>query len=258
MNPMSFSPKARNPACADLSVYFMKTRHLIVLSILVGIGIAPAVLAQALTPPPTNPTAGPTVSTAPAPAAPTASPDTKPQRAVSSNVAASISAGMPKYSPAPKAPAPTLDEDIPDLRDSDKPKNKIIRLPSHIVREKTSPVLRERDVNTKAGLAALAEQRYISDADRALNRWNIFGTRSTAGGNSTSARALAMYAEDERLKNMAELNDDAAIVSATDKAAGLYIKREAQQTFMRTSDFGWTGTSGREDRGANDAATAPR
>ncbi|MEO6569088.1 MAG: hypothetical protein ABIO94_10040 [Opitutaceae bacterium] len=233
----------------------MKTRHLIVFSILAGSG-APASFAQALTPPLTEP-----AKPAPAPATPVARKapeEPKADRTLSSGVSAAISAGMPKYNPPPKAPEPKPEEDLPDLRDTDKPKNQIIRLPEVLVREPRNPVFRERDVNTKEGLAAVAERRYISDADRALNRWNIFGTRSTSSPNSTTGRSLAMYAEEERLKNMADLNDAAGLVSASDKAAGAYIKREAQNTYMRTSDFGWKGASGREDRGMNDAATAPR
>jgi hypothetical protein len=238
----------------------MKNRHLIVLAILAGSVPAPLVLAQALTPPPTNPAEPATAPrVAPAGVAPGVTPAPKAQRAVSEEVAATISAGMPKYNPPPKAPEPKPEEEQADLRDTDKPKNKIIRLPAHIVREQRSPVLRERDVNTKSGLAAIAEGRYISDADRALNRWNIFGTRSTGSANSTSARAMAMYEEDERLRNIADLNDSAALVSASDKAAGLYIKREVQKTYQRSDDFGWSGSTNRgEDRGMNNAATAPR
>lgn len=234
----------------------MKTRHLIVLSILAGLG-SPAALAQALTPPlekPGKATPSLTPST-PSPAAP--KDEAKPGRVLSNDVSAAISAGLPKFNPQP-APAPKPVEELADLRDTDKPKNKIIRLPEVLVREQRNPVLRERDVNTKEGLAAIAERRYITDADRALNRWNILGARSTSGGNSTTARAMAMYAEEERLKNMAELNDDAGLVSASDKAAGAYIKREAQKTYQRSSDFGWKGASGREDRGINDAGTSPR
>jgi hypothetical protein len=233
----------------------MKTRHLIVLAILAGWGV-PAAFAQALTPPPTKSTATPE---APAqPAAPTPAETLKTGRAISNDVAAAISAGMPKYNPKPAPAAPKPEEELPDLRDTDKPKNQIVRLPQVLVREPRNPVLRERDVNTKENLTAIAERRYISDADRALNRWNIFGTRSTSGGNSTSARAMAMYAEDERLKNMADLNDDAGLVSASDKAAGAYIKRESEKTYIRSSDFGWRSATGREDRGSNDAGTAPR
>jgi hypothetical protein len=35
------------------------------------------------------------------------------------------------------------------------------------------------------------------------------------------------------------------MASATDKAAGAYIKRETQNTYMRTADFGWSGDSDR-------------
>ncbi|MEO7412871.1 MAG: hypothetical protein ABIZ81_05900 [Opitutaceae bacterium] len=233
----------------------MKTRHLIVFSILAGAG-TPAGFAQTLTPPLTDPA---TRAKAPAPPPAEKTPEApKTDRAVSSEVSAAISAGMPKFNPQPKAPEPKPEEELPDLRDTDKPKNQIIRLPQVMVREPRNPVLRERDVNTKESLAAIAERRYITDADRALNRWNIFGTRSSGSANSTTGRALAMYAEEERIRNMADLNDAAGLASASDKAAGAYIKREAQNTYMRNSDFGWKGTTGREDRGMNDAATAPR
>jgi hypothetical protein len=48
-----------------------------------------------------------------------------------------------------------------------------------------------------------------------------------------------MYAEDERLKNITELNDAAAMISARDKAQGAYIKRDIQNTMMRAGDYGW-------------------
>jgi hypothetical protein len=234
----------------------MKTRHLIAVSLLAGFGSATNGFAQALSPPPGIPSSGPLV---PPKSKAEKTPETapKPDRTLSSDVSAAISAGMPKYNPPPKAPEPKPGEELADLRETDKPKNQIIRLPEVMVREPRNPVLRERDVYTKEGLAAVAERRYFTDADRALNRWRLFGTRSIAGGNSTTGRALAMYEEDERLKNMAALNEDAGLVSASDKAAGAYIKREAQKTYLRKSDFGWK-SGDREDRGINDAATAPR
>ena len=234
----------------------MKTRHLIAYSILAGWGSSVA-FTQAITPPPAKPGAA---AESPAKATPSPAPaeSDKTPRVLSNEVSAAISAGMPKFNPAAKAPEPKPEDELPDLRETDKPKNQIIRLPQVLVREPRNPVLRERDVNTKENLTAIAERRYITDADRALNRWNIFGTRSTSGGNSTSARALAMYAEEERLKNMTDLNDAAGLASASDKAAGAYIKREAQNTYLRSSDFGWRSATGREDRGMNDARTAPR
>ena len=152
---------------------------------------------------------------------------------------------MPKYNP-PKPVEKKKEADLPDLREVDKPKNGIVRLPDYVVRERPNPVLQERDVYTKDGLAALARRRYISEADHALNRFAIplFSPVSTSGsGSATTDRALAMYAEDERLKNMADLNDAAGLVSARDKAAGAYIKREALQTYGRTDDFGWKNTT---------------
>jgi hypothetical protein len=118
--------------------------------------------------------------------------------------------------------------------------------------------LQERDVNTKQGLADIAMRRYITDADRALNRWSILGVHSTGGGDSTTARALAMYADDERLKNMSDLNDAARDAAKSDPAAGAYIKRLTSETYMRRADFGWNGGPGHPDRGMNDAATTPR
>ena len=49
-----------------------------------------------------------------------------------------------------------------------------------------------------------------------------------------------MYAEDERLRNMSAMDDAARIVSLTDTDAGMYLKRAAQQTYMRKQDFGWS------------------
>ena len=43
-----------------------------------------------------------------------------------------------------------------DLRDIDKPRNGIIRLPNYTVQEKKPPVFRERDIYTREGLADLA------------------------------------------------------------------------------------------------------
>ena len=156
-------------------------------------------------------------------------------RSVSPGVAAALAAAAPKYTPPPPKPEPKPEQELPDMREIDKPKNKIVRLPEYIVREPLPPVFTERSIHTEKGLTDIAMRRYISDVDRALNRWTLpfFGT-------SKEARALAMYAEDERLRNMAEMESTAAAVSEADAAAGEYIRRESEKTFMRTSDFGWS------------------
>ena len=49
--------------------------------------------------------------------------------------------------------------------------------------------------HTEKGLTDIAMRRYISDVDRALNRWTL-----PLFGSSKEARALAMYAEDEGVR----------------------------------------------------------
>jgi hypothetical protein len=166
---------------------------------------------------------------------PAPSPNAGRTRPVSGGVAAALAAASPKYTPAPPKPEPKPEEEQVDMRDVDKPKNGIIRLPKYTVQEAKPPVFRERDINTQKGLTDIAMRRYISDADRALNRFTLplFGT-------SKESRAMAMYAEEERLKNMSDLSDAANNASKTDAANGTYIKREAQKTYVRKSDFGWS------------------
>jgi len=138
---------------------------------------------------------------------------------------------MPKYNPPPK-PDPD-DEDV-DLREIDKPRNGIIRLPKYTVQERKPPVFRERDIFTRAGLADLAKSRYLSATDRMLNRVTLplFGT-------SSEARAMAMYEEDERLNNMSELKENARDIGYLNPAEGAYIKRVTDETYMRNSGFGY-------------------
>ncbi len=152
----------------------------------------------------------------------------KRERAISSNVAAQLAARMPKYNPPPK-PKPE-DEDV-DLREVDKPRNNIIRLPKIVVQEERPPVFRERDIHTRQGLAELAMRRYLTPTHRLLNNFYIpFLT------GSPEQYAMARYAEDERLANMSDLNDTADTISRTDPREGAYIRRLAGETYMRSGD----------------------
>lgn len=162
-------------------------------------------------------------------------------RAVSPEVAAQLQGYAPKYTPPPPKPAPKPEEE--DAREVDKPRNGIIRLPKYIVQEPKSPVLNERAVSTPQGIRDIAVRRYISEVDRALNSFHIPFLTS-----SLEDRAMAMYAEDERLKNISSMKDAAATVSKGDPAQGAYILKETQKTFMRTSDFGWQGGSANGSR----------
>lgn len=170
------------------------------------------------------------------PAPSNAAPAPKRSRAISPEAAAALAAASPKYTPPAPKPPPKSEEEQPDLRDVDKPKNEIIRLPKYLVREPKPAVLQERDVLTDKGLTDVAMRRYISEADRALNRWTL-----PLFGSSKEARARAMLAEDDRLRHMSDLENSAQDAGKTDGAAGSFIRKESQQTFLRSADFGWSG-----------------
>ncbi len=165
----------------------------------------------------------------------------RPSRAISPEVAAQLAASRPKFTPVAPPPPPKPEEELPDLRETDKPKNTIVRLPKYVVQEQKSPIFRERDIYTKEGLANLAMRRYFTETDRAMNRFTIpiFHPISLLGGSSNEDRALAMYYEDERLKEMGEAADRTNMVMKSDRAAGEKMKNVNQQTFMRWSDFGY-------------------
>jgi hypothetical protein len=206
------------------------------LLIAASLALAPALGAAEATPPPATGTPLPAILARPpsggqkveaqAPARP---------RAISPEVAAMLKTNMPKFAPPP--PKPETAEKTDDAQsqyENEKPQNGIVRLPKMVVREPRPVIFTERAIYTKKGLAELAFKRYISEADRALNRFTL-----PLFGISAEARALQMYAEDERLRNMADMKDAARIVSLTDTDGGLYLKKAAEQTYMRTNDFGW-------------------
>lgn len=230
-------------------------------------GLAPAVSAQ--TPAAPTPDADKEKETAPAtsdkatasavtnPAAPAReiAPAPKRSRAISGDVANMLSATMPKFTPPPPPPTAAelaqrkADEEAAkkqaeiDMRDVDKPQNGIVRLKKFEVREDRPAILTERSVYTKDGLKDLAMKRYYNEAGRAMNRFYVplFSAWTVGGNNATEQRALMMYSEDERLKNMADVADNTNMVMRSDAKAGSAMKQEAQSTFMRRSEFGYGG-----------------
>jgi hypothetical protein len=147
-------------------------------------------------------------------------------RAMSNEVAASLAPWMPKYSP-PKPIEPKPEDEAADLRDIDKPRNGIIRLPKYVVSEPKPPVFRDRDLHTKEEMADLALRRHPG-----LKAGNLLGLNQPV--------ALLMYQEQERLDNMADLKDEAKTAKRSgDSAAADYITRETARTYLRPSDFGW-------------------
>lgn len=199
--------------------------------LLVGCALAAAGARAQLAPASTRPDPVP----APGDPAPKSRQKAPAPRAISSDVAAQLAASRPKFSPVAPPPPPKPESELPDLRETDKPKNTIVRLPKFVVQEERPPIFRERDIYTKKGLESLAMRRYLSETDRVLNRFRlpIFSVVSN------EQRAMAMYEEDERLKNMADVADNTNMVMKSDAAAGAKMKADAQQTFMRWQDFGW-------------------
>jgi hypothetical protein len=152
-------------------------------------------------------------------------------RTVSNGVAAALAASMPKYDPPKPVEKKPEEEDV-DLREVDKPRNQIIRLPEYVVQEKKPPVFRERDIYTQQGLAELAKRRYLSQSVQALNRYTI-----PLFGMSAEAYAMMLYAEDERLQNISDLNASADDVSLVNPENAREIREATRDTYQRGFDY---------------------
>ncbi len=160
------------------------------------------------------------------PAAPAEAPE-GPVHAVSPRVAAAISSVMPPFGAGPAAPgaaSPTQ-----DLREVDKPKNTIPRLPvevmaRYLVTESRTPVFRIRDLYTAEGRTALSFA-----AHPGLHIGNFFGLNS--------GLAYEMYLEEERVQNIADLKDTAyAVAVGGDPEEAQAILDATRDAFIRTED----------------------
>ncbi len=161
---------------------------------------------------------------------------------MSPEVSAQLAASRPKFSPLPPPPPPKPESELADLRETDKPKNTIVRLPKFVVQEPRPPVFTERTfARTTKDLAQVAMRRYMTDADRAMNRFTLplFSVSHTPGLSANEDRALAMYYEDERLKNMADIADNTNMVMKSDAAAGAKMQNTSRDMFMHWQDFGY-------------------
>ena len=153
------------------------------------------------------------------PSAPGAGISSSRVRALSPELNARLAERMPRYNPPPPPSEPT-----PEEVEAAQPKNQIIRLPEVVVRESRPPVFTDRELHTKQGLAELAMNRYLSELDRGLNRWTI-----PLFGQSPEQRALAQYAEDERLRNLNRATERANLIEASEGA-------DAAQAFRETTN----------------------
>jgi len=162
------------------------------------------------------------VTTTPPPALPEPGFSARP-RAVSEATAAQLSAAVPKFDATlQKKPA----EPAVDLREVDKPRNTIIRLPNYVVREEKPPVFKERELRTPKGRLEYAYQRHPG---LRLGSFGIF---------SNDGIAAAMLAEEERLEKKREFEDLVSLMRFTDPAGQENTKREVDRAFLRPADFG--------------------
>jgi hypothetical protein len=151
-------------------------------------------------------------------------------RSVSSRIAADLNSGMPKY--APPTPTPAAAAEPQDMRDIDKPKNEIRRLPQYVVRESRPLVFRNRDLYTTDELINLSFKSHPG-----LRLGNIFGMNS--------AIAYQMYLDEQRQANMDDLTDTArAMARGGDAGESQYILKASQETFMRPIEETWNGPGG--------------
>lgn len=180
----------------------------------------------------TAPTASPTATIPKTPERPPtslpvafpASPANVPVRstgAVSPDLSAKIGSANPKFSP-PKESEIAKPEELPDMRDIDKPRNGIIRLPKVMVEEPKVPVFNQRELLTPTGKLELALKRHPGLR---------FGSLPFLSNN---AIALFMLEEEQRLERKAEMQDLAGLYRYSDPGAGAAAKAEADKVFIRS------------------------
>ena len=146
---------------------------------------------------------------------------------LSPRLVALIAAGLPPYVP------PSAASDNAGAGEESNGDDSILHLPNYVVRGPRMPVVGQGDVLTRKGLTEIVEKRYLTDLDRVLNIVRIALLAPTMQG-----RALVMYDEDERLRKMADLDLSVRQALLVDPVGGADLKRLADATYQRTSDFG--------------------
>jgi len=137
-----------------------------------------------------------------------------------------------KYQPPPP---PKPGDDEVDLRDIDKPKNEIIRLPRMTVTAKKPEVFTDRTLYTQDQLKTLAMSRYLGALDKKfLNKWTFADLLGLSIGATNADRAMEMYLDDERLKNMGAAQQQISAAQAAGKTdEAQRMKSEYYDMFLR-------------------------
>jgi hypothetical protein len=157
----------------------------------------------------------------------------KKERAISKSLSSALSAGI-KYEPPPP-PKPAAEE--VDLREIDKPRNDIIRLPKYVVEAQRPPIFNDRNLYSKEMLRRLAYQRYASSfSSNFLNKYRL-----PIIGGGLESYVMMMYEADERKANMAEMDDKVSMYRVSgDDASADALKDDSQRTFMRRTEYSTT------------------
>jgi hypothetical protein len=161
-----------------------------------------------------------------APKAASPAPDAAPAPPAPTGVSADIETSLPKFRQEADRPP---DSELPDLRNFDKPRNQIPRLPAnlmskYVVRGDKVPVFRTRDLYTKAGLV----DRSFKDHP-GLRIGNLFGLNRNV--------AYEAFLEDERKGKMRDLDDTAlAFAVGGDPDEAKMILEETGDSFIRDVD----------------------
>lgn len=149
-------------------------------------------------------------------------------------VAAEPQAPAPVETPAAFAPAPGQADPSATATLAETPPFETIQLPRYVVKADEVPKFTERDILTPQGRLTLAQQRYIHPFCRDyLNRWRL-----PIIGGGMDAFALQMYADDERLQAMTELEQHVTFYKLSgDTRGAIELKDEIQRAFIRKPDF---------------------
>lgn len=144
-------------------------------------------------------------------------------RAVSTNVAALLAAGTPRFPVMKPEEKPANAPSAPIVN---RPANEIVRLPNFVVREPRVPT--PEDIRTPRGLEVYAMNKYLGRADGfsrgVLNRYTLADgwARATKRipvlnwfewATSPEKRALDMYYDDEVRKKLRDLHELQAMPS---------------------------------------------
>jgi hypothetical protein len=150
-----------------------------------------------------------------------------PEQTVSRETSAAVLAGY-RYQP-PKPVEPKNEDDV-DLRDVDKPRNEIIRLPRYVVEATRPAVFKERNLYTPEMLKKIAAQRYLG-MGQGLNSFQL--------GRSGENVAQQMYWDDERLKNMTEGERHVSLYRiGGDEARASKAEEQNRSTYIRVDNAG--------------------